>query len=55
MGIRSVAVPALGCGNGGLRWHDVLQGIRTAFELAPEVRWLVFEPVARVALKGDPI
>ena len=37
--IRSVAVPALGCGNGGLLWPDVLQRIRTAFELAPEVRW----------------
>ncbi len=46
--IHSVAVPPLGCGNGGLRWSDVLQRMRAAFELAPEVRWLVFEP------KGAP-
>jgi len=46
--IHSVAVPPLGCGNGGLRWIDVLERMRAAFKLAPKVRWLVFEP------KGAP-
>jgi O-acetyl-ADP-ribose deacetylase (regulator of RNase III) len=26
-GIQSVAIPALGCGNGGLKWADVLPSI----------------------------
>jgi O-acetyl-ADP-ribose deacetylase (regulator of RNase III) len=43
-GIRSVAVPALGCGNGGLDWNDVRTLIEDAFEQVPDVRALVFDP-----------
>ncbi|MEZ5264669.1 MAG: macro domain-containing protein [Acidimicrobiales bacterium] len=42
--IESVAVPPLGCGNGGLDWNDVAPLIRRAFEALPEVDVLVFPP-----------
>lgn len=43
--IRSIAVPPLGCGNGGLEWADVSQRIHAAFEpLAGEVDVRVYVP-----------
>ena len=42
--IRSIAIPPLGCGNGGLQWQDVRPLIETAFEELPEVQVLLFEP-----------
>ncbi|MCC6552175.1 MAG: macro domain-containing protein, partial [Polyangiaceae bacterium] len=44
LGIRSIAVPPLGCGNGGLAWSDVRPLIEAAFEPLPDVRVLLFEP-----------
>lgn len=44
LGIHTIAVPPLGCGLGGLPWSEVQQRMRAAFEQAPEVRWLVYEP-----------
>jgi O-acetyl-ADP-ribose deacetylase (regulator of RNase III) len=44
LGIQSIAVPPLGCGNGGLDWRDVEPRIRAAFQRIPTVRALVFEP-----------
>ncbi|NER36023.1 MAG: Appr-1-p processing protein [Oscillatoria sp. SIO1A7] len=46
--IRSIAVPPLGCGNGGLLWSQVKPLIEQAFEELPEVQVLLFEP------KGAP-
>jgi O-acetyl-ADP-ribose deacetylase (regulator of RNase III) len=43
--IRSIAVPALGAGLGGLAWRDVLPLIEAAFEKVPRVEALLFEPV----------
>ena len=44
LGICSIAIPPLGCGNGGLSWADVRPLIEAAFEPLPEVEVLLFEP-----------
>lgn len=43
-GIQSIAVPPLGCGNGGLDWEVVRPLIEDAFEPLPEVRVLLYAP-----------
>jgi O-acetyl-ADP-ribose deacetylase (regulator of RNase III) len=43
-GITSIAVPPLGCGNGGLDWREVYPLIRDAFAAHPEVRALIYAP-----------
>lgn len=43
-GIRSVAIPPLGCGNGGLDWRDVEPRIRAAMDLVPEIRVILHAP-----------
>ena len=43
-GIRSIALPPLGCGNGGLEWSQVRQEIEAAAAEMPEVDVLVFAP-----------
>ncbi len=42
--IQSVALPALGCGAGGLDWKAVRAAIEVALRELPEVDFLVFEP-----------
>lgn len=42
--IRSIAVPALGCGNGGLEWRVVRPAIEQALGALPGVRVLLFPP-----------
>jgi O-acetyl-ADP-ribose deacetylase (regulator of RNase III) len=44
LAIHSLAVPALGCGNGGLDWNDVRPLIEQAFAAVPDVRVVLFEP-----------
>ena len=44
LGIKSIAVPPLGCGLGGLDWADVRPRIERAFAALPDVRVLVYEP-----------
>jgi O-acetyl-ADP-ribose deacetylase (regulator of RNase III) len=44
LGIRSIAVPPLGCGLGGLNWDEVRPRIERAFEALPDVHVLLFEP-----------
>jgi O-acetyl-ADP-ribose deacetylase (regulator of RNase III) len=45
LGLRSVAVPALGCGNGGLDWDTVRPLIEEAFATLPDVHVLLFDPM----------
>ncbi len=42
--IRSVAIPPLGCGLGGLNWEEVRPLIIEAFQSVPEVAVFLFEP-----------
>ena len=42
--IRSIALPPLGCGNGGLDWNVVRPLIEKAFADLPDVKVLLFEP-----------
>ncbi len=44
LGISSIAIPPLGCGNGGLDWAKVKPLIESAFAELPEVKVIVFEP-----------
>lgn len=44
LGIRSIAVPPLGCGNGGLDWGVVAPRIRTAFAGLADVDVRVYPP-----------
>lgn len=61
-GIRSIAVPPLGCGNGGLSWDKVRPQIEIAFAELPEVQVLLYSPdgapepeAMRVATKCPPM
>ena len=45
LSIRSIALPPLGCGNGGLEWSEVRPLIEKAFESLTEVEVLLYEPV----------
>lgn len=54
LNIRSVAVPALGCGLGGLDWAHVRPMIESAFAELPGVQVTLFEPEQRDAVvKGN--
>ena len=43
-GIRSIAIPPLGSGLGGLQWRDVLPRIEDAMQALPDVRVRIYEP-----------
>lgn len=49
LGLRSIAVPPLGSGNGGLNWAEVRPRIVAAFADQPGVEVLVYEP------RGEPV
>lgn len=44
--IKSVALPPLGCGNGGLEWEDVRKEIETALSSSKGIEIVVYEPTA---------
>ena len=43
-GIRSIAIPPLGSGLGGLDWHEVRTLLQNTFEQLDSVRVVIFEP-----------
>ena len=45
--IRSIAIPPLGCGNGGLNWQDVRPLIEAALGELDGVVAVVYEPTAK--------
>ncbi len=55
--IRSIAIPPLGCGLGGLYWPQVKQIIEKVFNALPGVHVLLYEPagapVAEVMVKEE--
>jgi adenine-specific DNA-methyltransferase len=53
-GIRSIAVPPLGCGLGGLAWAHVRPRIERAFAALPEVEVRLFAPVGAPAPADQP-
>ncbi|MCI3225840.1 macro domain-containing protein [Streptomyces sp. NP-1717] len=53
-GIKSIAVPPLGCGNGGLSWHEVEPLIRQALGTIPGVEVRVWEPAGSPSANSMP-
>ena len=44
LNVKSIAIPALGCGNGGLSWNEVRPLIEQACARMPHVRTVVYSP-----------
>ena len=55
LGVRSIAIPPLGCGLGGLNWGKVRPMIEQAFSELPEVHVLLFEPAGTPDAKAMPV
>lgn len=53
--IRSIAVPPLGCGYGGLEWDMVRPMIAKAFESVPDVRVLLYAPRGAPEASAMPV
>ncbi len=54
LGINSIAVPPLGCGNGGLEWSEVRPRIERAFAGLADVKVLLFAPTGAPAVAAMP-
>lgn len=60
LNIKSIAIPPLGCGFGGLNWEDVKNKIKTILGTLKDVRIVVFEPTKqnieyKIDLNDKPI
>jgi O-acetyl-ADP-ribose deacetylase (regulator of RNase III) len=53
--IRSIAIPPLGCGNGGLDWNEVRPRIEAALADVPEVEALVYTPSGAPGAADMPV
>lgn len=53
--IKSIAVPPLGCGLGGLNWADVRPMIESAFSKLPEVDVKLYESVGTPLAESMPV
>jgi len=54
-GIKSIAIPPLGCGLGGLDWAKVRPMIESAFQSLPQVDLTLFEPAGSPEVRNMPI
>jgi len=55
LGVSSIAIPPLGCGNGGLNWGEVKPLIESAFAQLPDVQVVIFEPSGAPAAEKMPV
>jgi len=55
LNIKSVAVPPLGCGSGGLRWAEVRPLIESALRKLEDVTVLLFAPTGAPAADDMPV
>ena len=53
MGLQSIAMPALGCGLGGLKWSEVQPLIVKHLGSIPDLDVYVYEPQGAVVIKSD--
>jgi O-acetyl-ADP-ribose deacetylase (regulator of RNase III) len=53
--IHSIAIPPLGCGNGGLDWNIVRPRIEHALAAVPDTRVLLFAPDGAPAVDDMPV
>lgn len=53
--IKSVALPPLGCGNGGLNWLEIKQLITQKLSTLHDVNIIVFEPAGAPESSAQPI
>jgi O-acetyl-ADP-ribose deacetylase (regulator of RNase III) len=53
--LTSIAIPPLGCGNGGLDWEVVKPLIISAFAELPDLRIMIFEPSGAPAAENMPV
>src|SRR5487761_641450 len=53
--VKSVALPPLGCGNGGLDWSEVYPLIKAAFAEIPGVKAVVFAPHIAPSASAMPV
>ncbi len=53
--IQSIAIPPLGCGNGGLDWAEVKPLILEAFKPLPKIEVIVFEPAGAPSVEARAI
>jgi len=53
--IKSIAIPPLGCGNGGLDWVDVQPLIETALANVPDVDAYIYAPQSAPAAVNMPV
>ncbi len=54
-GIKSIAIPPLGCGMGGLNWADVYPLILDSFLEIPDVRVIIYPPQTSLSLNNPVI
>jgi len=55
LGIKSIAIPPLGCGYGGLKWPEIRELIEIAFDQLPDVQVLLFEPKGTPDVESMPV